>query len=45
VKAVGKSVELRVGKGYNHYETQETLANPYGLMGRAAFEQMKLAAA
>jgi arylformamidase len=45
VKAAGKPVELRVGKGYNHYETQETLANPYGLMGRAAFEQMKLAAA
>jgi arylformamidase len=45
VKAAGKPVELRVGKGYNHYETQETLANPYGLMGRAAFEQMKLASA
>jgi arylformamidase len=45
VKAVGKPVELRVGTGYNHYETQETLANPYGFMGRAAFEQMKLAAA
>jgi arylformamidase len=45
VKAAGKPVELRVGQGYNHYETQETLANPYGFMGRAAFEQMKLAAA
>src|SRR3984957_5186821 len=45
VKAAGKPVELRVGAGYNHYETEETLANPYGLMGRAAFEQMKLAAA
>ncbi len=45
VKAAGKPVELRVGQGYNHYETQETLANPYGLMGRAAFEQMKLATA
>jgi arylformamidase len=44
-KATGKAVELRVGPGYNHFETQETLANPYGLMGRAAFEQMKLAAA
>jgi arylformamidase len=43
VKAVGKPVELRVGQGYNHFETQETLASPYGLMGRAAFEQMKLA--
>jgi len=45
VKAAGKPVELRVGQGYNHFETQETLANPYGLMGRAAFEQMKLASA
>jgi arylformamidase len=45
VKAAGKPVELRVGKGYNHYETQETIANPYGFMGRAAFEQMKLATA
>jgi arylformamidase len=43
VKAAGKPVELRVGQGYNHYETQETLANPYGFMGRAAFQQMKLA--
>ena len=42
VKAAGKPVELRVGKGYNHYETQETLGNPYGFMGRAAFQQMKL---
>ena len=45
VKAAGKPVELRVGQGYNHFETQETLGNPYGLMGRAAFEQMKLTAA
>ena len=44
VKAAGKPVELRVGQGYNHFETQETLANPYGLMGRAAFDQMKLIA-
>ena len=44
VKAAGKPIELRVGQGYNHFETQETLANPYGFMGRAAFEQMKLSA-
>ncbi len=42
VKAAGKPVELRVGVGYNHFETEETLGNPYGLMGRAAFELMKL---
>jgi arylformamidase len=44
VMAAGKPVELRVGQGYNHFETQETLGNPYGLMGRAAFQQMKLVA-
>jgi arylformamidase len=44
VTAAGKPVELRVGQGYNHYETEETLGNPYGLMGRAAFQQMKLVA-
>jgi arylformamidase len=45
VKAAGKPIELRVGQGYNHYETQETLANPYGFMGRALFDLMKLSAA
>jgi arylformamidase len=43
VKAVGKPVELIEGAGYNHFELLETLANPYGLMGRAMLEQMKLA--
>ncbi len=45
VKAAGKPVKLVVGKGYNHYETQETLGSPYGFMGRAAFEMMGLKAA
>ncbi|HEY3656370.1 MAG TPA: alpha/beta hydrolase [Steroidobacteraceae bacterium] len=45
MKAAGKPVELLVGEGYNHYETQETLGNPYGFMGRAAMEMMKLNAA
>ena len=43
IKAAGKPVELLVGEGYNHFEMAETLANPYGLLGRAALEQMKLA--
>jgi arylformamidase len=43
VKAAGKPVELLVGDGYNHFEMPETLANPYGLLGRAALAQMKLA--
>ena len=43
VKAAGKPVQLLVGEGYNHFEMFETLASPYGLLGRAALEQMKLA--
>jgi arylformamidase len=42
VKAAGKPVQLIVGEGYNHFELPETFGNPYGLMGRAALEQMKL---
>jgi arylformamidase len=42
VKAAGKPVELLVGEGYNHFEMLETLANPYGLLGRAVLMQMKL---
>jgi len=42
VKDAGKPVELLVGEGYNHFEMPETLANPYGLLGRAALAQMKL---
>jgi len=42
VKATGKPVHLLVGEEYNHFEIIETLANPYGLLGRAVLEQMKL---
>jgi len=42
VKAAGKPAELLVGEGYNHFEMLETLANPYGLMGRAVMAQMHL---
>jgi len=42
VKAAGKPVQLLVGEGYNHFEIRETLANPYGLLGRAVLEQMNL---
>jgi len=45
VKAVGKPVELLVGDGYNHFEMLETLANPYGLLGRAVLRQMQLSSA
>ncbi|MSP45434.1 MAG: alpha/beta hydrolase [Xanthobacteraceae bacterium] len=43
-KAAGKSAELIVGAGYNHFELLETLANPYGLTGRAMLDQMQLVA-
>jgi arylformamidase len=42
VKAAGKPVTLLVANGYNHFEIAETFANPYGLLGRAALEQMNL---
>jgi arylformamidase len=42
VKAVGKPIELLVADGYNHFEIPETLANPYGVLGRAVLAQMKL---
>jgi arylformamidase len=43
VKAAGKPVQFVVGEGYNHFEIRETLANPYGLLGRMVLEQMGLA--
>jgi arylformamidase len=45
VTAAGKPARLLVGEGYNHFELLETLASPYGLIGRAALEQMGLEAA
>jgi arylformamidase len=43
VQRAGKPVSVLVGQGFNHFEILETLANPYGLLGRAALEQMTLA--
>ena len=45
LRAAGKPVTLIVAKGYNHFELGESLGNPYGVKGRAAFEMMKLATA
>jgi arylformamidase len=42
VKAAGKPVELIRGEGYNHFELQETLGNPYAVLGRAVLAQMGL---
>ena len=42
VKTAGKSVELLVGEALNHFEMQETLANPYAIGGRAALKMLGL---
>lgn len=42
VEKAGKPVQLIEGKGYNHFEIAETLANPFGIAGAPALEQMKL---
>jgi arylformamidase len=42
LKTAGKPVELIEGPAYNHFELLETLANPYGLVGRAMLRQMQL---
>ena len=45
LKNAGKQVKLVYAEGYNHYEIAETIANPYGFVGRAILEQMGLAPA
>jgi arylformamidase len=40
--AAGKQAKLYVGEAYNHYETQETMQSPFGFMGYAAFEIMRM---
>jgi arylformamidase len=40
LQKAGKPAKLIVGQEYNHHEIKETLANPYGLLGRAALEMM-----
>src|SRR5271155_1151037 len=45
VKALGKPVDLLVGENYNHFEMLETLANPYGLLGRAVLARMRVSEA
>jgi len=41
-KAAGKKVTYQIGYGYDHFELPETLANPYGILGRTALEMMGL---
>jgi arylformamidase len=40
--AAGKPATVIVGEGYNHFEMLETLASPYGLLGRPMLQQMGL---
>ena len=42
VQAMKKPAQLIVGEAYNHFELLETLANPYGLTGRALLRQMQI---
>jgi arylformamidase len=42
LKAANKPVQYLVNENYNHFEMLETLASPYGLLGRAVLEQMQL---
>jgi arylformamidase len=42
VKEAGKSAELVIGQQYNHFEMPETLANPYGILGKLVLKQMKI---
>jgi arylformamidase len=42
LETAGKPVKFVVAKGYNHYEVGETIGHPYAVLGRAAFEMMKL---
>ena len=40
VAAAGKPVRLIVAEHYNHFEILDMLANPYGILGRAALGQV-----
>lgn len=42
LEQAGKPHELVVGVGYNHFEICETIANPYGLIGRRVLKMMGL---
>lgn len=42
LRAAGRPNLLVVAQGYNHFEILETLANPYGLLGRPALELMRI---
>ena len=41
VADAGKAVQLIVAEHYNHFEILETMANPYGILGRAVLGQVR----
>ena len=40
LQARSTPAETVIGQNYNHFEMIETLASPYGLLGRAALAQI-----
>jgi arylformamidase len=42
LRQAGKPVEIIYAEGHNHFEIAETLANPYGHVGRAVLKQLGL---
>ncbi len=40
LRKAGKPVELIFAEGYNHFEIAETLASPYGFVGRAVLKHL-----
>ena len=42
VKDIGKPVDYIVGENYNHFEMLETIASPYGILGKLVLKQMQL---
>jgi arylformamidase len=42
LRAAGKQVTLLTAEGYNHFEIIESLAHPYGALGRALLQQISL---
>ena len=42
LEGAGRLDRLILGQGHNHFELPETLASPYGLLGRAVLEQLQL---
>ena len=45
LQKAGKPVELIFAEGYNHFEIAETLASPYGFVGRAVLKHLNIAKA